>query len=342
MMKNKKMPRTYDLDLTKLDAECALFRWGAITFDTYDIPWELSEQMPVGSGKTDLYDNNQQFVMIGAKEFVTSKRKPDDLMFITMGVSLFHEFKHCKQNRGEDIDKYAATNLVSTFGNDYYYIGNWRQMPYEIAAEYFGVMNMWAALLELCDVETIDKCLLSYINYRADNTSYFLSSVNGGYTDMDQVDAAFQKAYEDSIFGKRDPQPGLSGYPDEFVRLLQADEGVQSPYYEYFDKFIGTVSGEQKDRMLAAMVFHLYPDLKSWQPVLRSEEITFVSEFGKPFPEGTEESRERLGIEDNWDDYESDTILIRNNPCDKLQRGHEFDYLFDSAECDEEDEFVKL
>lgn len=299
MKSSNKQSCTHELDLTKSDVEFLLYRWGTSTFGQYNIPWSLDERFPISFGKTNLYDENRQFVTIGAKEFSLFRRKPDDRSVVTMGVSLFHEFRHCRQNLGKNVDKSMMMSLLSTFGNDYYYLGNWTQMPYEIDAEYSGISNMRTALLDLCDEETVDKCMLDYVNFRSEHIAYFIPYSDEGYKTMDEVNKAFEKAYDDSILCKREAQPRLSKYPDEFSRLTRADEGAASPYYKYFDKFIEDMPGEKKDRMLAAAVFHLHPDLRYRYSELNFDDITFESEFGEPFPETTEESRNRLGIEDD-------------------------------------------
>lgn len=294
------------LNLSESKAVKLLKRFAEDCFDEYNIGFEFNDKISIGNGLTHSIDD-QQYVIIGCAD-LSYEKKVNDLNFIITGVSIFHESRHCEQNEGFESEKHIITNIISTIGNDEYYLNGWKQMPYEIDAEYNGVMKMWTAVREAFP-DQVDLQMLNYINFRTNETAYFIRPVAGGYKSKGQVITAFEQAYNDSIFCKRDPQSRISSYNDEFVKLFEADRGWSSPYYKYFDKFLDASSGSQQDRMLTATVIHLHPDMSDLSKALIGENITFESEFGEPFPETSEQSRKRLGLNESEDKISSHTSI---------------------------------
>lgn len=207
----------------------------------------------------------------------------NDLMFTQTVVTLYHEYGHYLQNYESDKDIQCMISEVSVIGNPSYYVHAWKTLPHEISAEYTGVSMAWAALSEAFPGKA-DACVLEYINHRACNTAYMLPAKPGGmYRSRDEVDAVFETVMDNALCLPREPFGGFLRYQDESVRLVTQDcENYRCSVNAYHaDKLIDSVPGEKKDRMMAALVLALHPDILKERPELVSESITVEHEFGR-------------------------------------------------------------
>lgn len=252
-----------------------------------DISVIFVDTLRAGDGESRNYDKDVSDLMIGIgalsgkTTFLFSR--VDDLTFTRTVVALFHEYGHYLQNYGPNQNLQEAVSEISAFYNPSYYLRGWKEFPHEISAEATGVMLGWNAI-ESVFPDKADACMLEYVNFRADNTSYMLPHKDDGYQSRDEVRQAFESAMEKSLNEPRQPQSRFLQYDDEASRLLM--QGCKSrfvtPNKYHVDKLIGTMPGEQKDRMMASLVLHLHPDLLDERPILWTTDLSIEHVFGKP------------------------------------------------------------
>lgn len=118
------------------------------------------------------------------------------------------------------------------------------------------------------------------------------------FQSRNEVAAAFESAKQAALDVPRKLLPRYHKSSDRASELLitNSDYPTESPYYAFFDKLIERMPGRQKDRMMAALVLHLRPEWKYIRQELFGEDLSIEHEFGIPFPESSEASRQRLGI----------------------------------------------
>lgn len=104
--------------------------------------------------------------------------------------------------------------------------------------------------------EKADDYMLEYVNFRTENTTYMIPAKQGRFL----------------------------RYEDESIQLLMQgyDNYLRSPNAYHADKLIDTMPGAQKDRMLAALILQLHPDILEERPLVKQENLTVEHEFGRP------------------------------------------------------------
>ena len=243
---------------------------------------------PVGDGNVDNYSSDVSKAEVGicgiSGNHQFSFARVDDLSFTRVLVALMHEYGHYELVYDDACDKLeCAISEASVVGNLHYYLDKQREFPHEIAAESKGVMHAWDAMTDIFP-EFADECMLDYINFRADKTSYMIPHRDGGYTSKDDVEKAFKAAMTRSLKTPREPRAELLRYPDESIRLLMqgCERWNESPNAYHINKLIGTMPGKEKDKMMASLTIHLHPEILSDLPILQGEDFNIGHIFGKP------------------------------------------------------------
>lgn len=172
---------------------------------------------------------------------------------------------------------------VSVAYNLTYYQAAWKELPHEINAENTGVKLAWNAMKHIFP-EKADDYMLEYVNFRTENTTYMIPAKQGGYQSYEEVMDAFETAMDKSLNQPRTPQGRFLRYEDESIQLLMQgyDNYLRSPNAYHADKLIDTMPGAQKDRMLAALILQLHPDILEERPLVKQENLTVEHEFGRP------------------------------------------------------------
>lgn len=224
-------------------------------------------------------------------------RVVDDLSFVACLVTLGHEYGHYLQDYGPDYDAYDIISEISAVGNRGYYNKMSKFLPYEIDAEEVGVTMAWDVMTSIFP-NYADSCMLEYMNHMARQSEYFISNNGSDFKSKTDVLSAFAKAKHDSIYESRELVSFHQFRSDVVYRLLVPDVNnlVRSPYLKFFDKITDHMTGEKKDRMMAALMIHVRPGLLSIREELQHEDLSVEHEFGLPFPETSEESCRRLSI----------------------------------------------
>lgn len=305
------MNKQKQLSITHKRAIQLLGNW-AEQFQKYDPQLEIrfDRKQPIGTGMTLTSSKNDICqIVIGienlVKTFPMNQRIIEDSDFIRIGVTLFHERRHYEQYIQSDTKSEIWISEISKYKNMTYYAQSWSELPHEIDAEFTGVMSMWNAL-EYEYPDLADKCMLSFLNKRAIETDYMLKCSKDGFRSKEQVEIAFESAYDNSLTNPRRFQPNFLRYEDEISRLLSDNSVLRMEYQKHYKELIKDIPGEKKDRRMAALVIHLHPELKEEYPNLNFDTLTIMQEFGFEMPETTEESRHRIECQQTLNDFDKE------------------------------------
>lgn len=264
---------------------------------------ELDMGLSVGLASVKNFDTDTSCVRVGAAGLSGGSKSPfapvSSLAFTRTAVALYHEYGHYFQNYGSDKDILCMISEVSVIRNTSYYVDAWETLPHEIKAEGMGVSLAWDAMESMFPGKA-DACMLDYINYRANDTMYMLPAKPGaGYQSRDEVEDAFETAMDDSLHMPRKQLTRLLYYDGESSQLLM--QGCKNrhitPNAYHADRLIDTMPGMNRDRMLAALVLTLHPDILDERPELVPENLTVEHEFGRSLavstlPDGVEPVRD--------------------------------------------------
>lgn len=259
--------------------------------------------LSVGLAAVQNFNADVSHIGVGIKNLSGKSKLPfasvSDLAFTRTAVALYHEYGHYFQNYGLDKDILCMISEVSVIRNTGYYIDAWETLPHEIKAEGMGVSLAWDAMESMFPGKA-DVCMLEYINYRANDTMYMLPAKPGaGYQSRDEVEDAFETAMDDSLHMPRKQLTRLLYYDGESSQLLM--QGCKNrhitPNAYHADRLIDTMPGMNRDRMLAALVLTLHPDILDERPELVPENLTVEHEFGRSLavstlPDGVEPVRD--------------------------------------------------
>lgn len=299
--------RAYGLGLTKDSASVYLSRLVSDLprYNNQEIDVTFLKGGDLGFGSCSNHDGDVSKIKVNTGGAFDRLRLPwsrmDDLTFTTMVTTLYHEYGHYMQNHGplEYRRVENAVSELSAVGNGDYYFNNWRQLPHEISAEATGVSMAWDYMERMFPGKA-DACMLNYLNHRMNVSTYMIDREDGLFQSKSDVMSALHAAWDRSVYEPRVSYGDIRRQDNESVLLLDPDRQhgyvFRSPYDEFWNKLIDTMPGSQKDRKMAALVLHVRPEEKLRRPVLAQEDLSIEHEFGKPFPESTEASRKRLGI----------------------------------------------
>lgn len=219
----------------------------------------------------------------------------DDLTFVRLGVTTFHEIAHFKRRTLSDTPKEILISDLSKQQNEQYYRANWDTFPFEIDAEYTGVMTMWDQLERLFP-KYADQLMLSHLTERATKTKYMIDVPENGFQSKEQVEFLFENSYDKSLNNKRDLPSCFLRLDDEITKLLTTGYGILNSNYEpFYRQLVMSETGEELDLKMASLVSYLYPELQRHYSKLNFEDIQPETVFGVKMPETREEIRDRIG-----------------------------------------------
>ncbi len=269
------------------------------TDDTIHI--SFSDSFSIGSGSTKHNINNNSYqIQIGIAPISLSifKRRQmiNDLDFIRIGVTMFHEFAHYDQNSSNNTSKEILISDLSKYKNVSYYEQNWSKFPHEIDAEYTGVMSMWEHLKDIYP-DNADILILEYITYRATKTDYIFKIPEEGLQSKDQVEMLFEKAYDDSLITSRKLSVEFFRSYDEIAQLFTNNACVlRSEYYPFYRQIQIAKTGQETDLKMASLVSYIHPELQKVYPLLDFSKLNPSSIFGISIPETRKDILDRIEI----------------------------------------------
>lgn len=265
------------------------------------INFHFSPSLSMGSGFVEFGDDlSSHQMVIGTSplsQSIFSKNQPtDDLTFVKLGVTTFHELSHVEQHVSANTPKAVLLSDLSKHGNNQYYKENWNKFPFEIDAEYVGVTTTWSYLKELSPTHA-DHLMLEHLTDRAERTIYMIKIPDNGFQSKEQIESLFEEAYDWSLDCKRNFPLGFLRFDDEISKLLTVDRGILDRKYEpFYRQLMMTETGEELDLKMASLVSYLHPELQTKYPKLDFITLYLERIFGIPMPETREEIKDRIGM----------------------------------------------
>lgn len=244
---------------------------------------------PVLFGRSS-FVNDELYVDIGVKglpgsPFDCIARMPES-EFTKLGVTIFHERRHCDQHFGVNVPFEATVSFAARYNNGEWYNQYMHHLPFEIDAERYGISQFWDTLSERFPFDA-DRMMLDYVNFRADGICiYCIPHKPEGYQSRREVEVVFDRAYADSLNKPRESfvLPRGQCCEDEFVNILRLNDRNSSPFWDfYWDNFSGKIPGRTIDRNMVAvgMVRHEEEYRQQFGSVL--DDISFESCFGRSY-----------------------------------------------------------
>lgn len=263
----------------------------------------LDSSMGVGFARTYDFDENGCKSLIGIKGLSDIKiglsRYVSDLNFTRAIVALFHEDRHACNvlrgyagvtgNKGDDI--LLSLSYLAKQGNEGYYLDGYSKCLYEIDAEHSGVDDAYDYLKSMFP-EKADKMICEYVNWRVDNSTYFISPAQRGnrkFRSIEEIDASFEKAFDEAKVSKKYYRD-VCKKSDEVMKLL-----VRPEWKSFHDKLASdfeTVA--DKDRGVSSVVCYLHKDYKARFPTLTNVDLSGKAVFGMSFPSGEKPVRKQV------------------------------------------------
>lgn len=226
-------------------------------------------------------------------------RYVSDLNFTRVVVSLYHEYRHLYNasvgyqgvTDNPDDDILLSLSYLAKQGNEGYYLDGYSKCLYEIDAEYSGVDDAYDYLKSMFP-EKADKMICEYVNWRVDNSTYFISPEQRGnekFRSIGEIDASFEKAFDEAKVAKKYYRD-VCKKSDEVMKLLVRPEW--KPFHDKLASDFETVA--DKDRGVSSVVCYLHKDYKARFPTLTNVDLSGKAVFGMPFPSGEKPVRKQV------------------------------------------------
>lgn len=281
--------------------EHTLKSWGEQTLEN-NAQLIFSNKKPFGEGeiRNNTKSNSKPQIIVGTGikngSSILEKFQVNDLDFVKLGVTMFHEIGHYERSFKKPTKELQISEL-SKFGNAEYYEYNWQNMQHEIDAEYTGIMSMWKKMKEFVP-DKADKLMLEHLTDRARNTVYMIRMPKEGFTSKTQINSLFEQAYDNA---SRTLPLGFLRSDDEIARMCTTDDKIlRLEYAAIYNKLVTPVSGKEMDKMMASIVSYIHPELQETYSTIDFDSLNPSHIFKIPIPETTDEIRKRLGLDDNF------------------------------------------
>lgn len=260
----------------------------------------FSKDCSVGHGVSEHdINNNHCTIRVGINpiqnSFFMRNQIIDNLTFVKIGITMYHEFEHYEQLAAKHMAKDILIANLSNHNCLNYYNANWNQLPHEIDAEYAGVMNMWSKL-EHEFPENANEWMLNHISARA-NRYYMFEHPAEGFQSKEQIESLFETAYDKSLMTKRELSSSFLRSDDEIAQLLtDENHNISIEYQPFYHQIQTSETGQEMDMKMASLISYIHPELQSLYKSLDFEELNPVSVFGIPMPETKEEILNRIDV----------------------------------------------
>ncbi len=260
-----------------------------------NVQFRFSNNLPIGCGTVRHNLDNEYQILVGisplSKSLFARNQTVNDLDFIKIGVTMFHEFEHYEQAVNKGISEEISISDLSKVGNGQYYKDNWHILPHEIDAEYIGVVSMWSKLKDISDIDTL---MLKHITIKAES-NYMIEMPNNGFQSKEQVESLFEQAYDKSLIAKRELSSRFIRSDDEIAQMITDDNKIiRIEYYPFYYQIQTAKTGQEMDFKMASLVSYIHPELQRLYSDLNFSELEPLSVFGIPMPEIKEEILSRI------------------------------------------------
>lgn len=293
------------LGLTKRASKNRLNDLSNVLFGSMDIPCRFDGNVTYTTASTSNDDNGYPGkVCIGVYEIEHAKgslfHQPDisDKLFTTVVLNMYHEQCHCYQKgalfRKVDLSEQEKQQLIQEIAcadnHDYYFgDGNYRVNASEIQAEKEGILGAHEYLcteFPNIDAKEHERIILDIVNDKMMNSSYFVEQAEP-FTSLQEVEAAFDDAYDKSFTKDRSYYVGSENTPDAVKKYMQEHEDAQEVYLSLHDPL-------EKDRCIAAINLKLHPEWLDQYPALKDMDLSYENVIAKPYREMKEREERAL------------------------------------------------
>lgn len=273
------------------------------------LPYILHTDMLVGNSCISDSVNGDLSIHVGL-DGLEEKHKfhttVSDLNYTRCIIGIFHEYRHSRHflesyHDMSDKNIYLATNHLACQNNHSYYCENrnYPVNPREIDVERYAVFDAYSYLSNQFPDVDCESLILKYVNFRVDVSDYFIKPSGKKFTSLEEVNVAFDKAFEDSKTAKRTCYTRSKS--DEVSSLLHDSEWNQL-FTRFWDD---DITGIEQDKMVAAIELHLHPEYKGFHTVLNDVDLSPETVFGRTFPEIPEAVKQQVEKNRRWHDTQS-------------------------------------
>lgn len=264
-------------------------------FIQHGFPCKLYGHMPIFIART--YNDDDGYVTsveIGidviqnARSLIPFKSPSiSDVDFATVVLNMYHEQNHCIHKnhvfRQSNLDECSARQLVQEIAcrdNPDYYMGNsnYRINANEIQAEQYGIMNAYEYLCdEFSDVDPSvhEAIIVDIVNDKMQKSSYFVHQ-DTPFTSLDEIERAFDDAYDASFMTKRMYVVNRNIEHDAVKRYMRDHADCRSVYLSADDPL-------EQDRCIAAINCKIHPEYLKLYPALTALDLSYESVITKPY-----------------------------------------------------------
>lgn len=162
---------------------------------------------------------------------------------------------------------------IACAGNyDYYFNdnGNYRVNASEIQAEKEGIRGAYEYLCDEfpnVDAKEHERIILNIVNNKMMTSSYFVEQ-STSFISLQEVEDAFDEAYDTSFIKDREYHVGSEHTQDVVKQYIQKHEDVCKVYLSLHDSL-------EKDRCIAAINLKLHPEWLEQYPALKDMDLSY-------------------------------------------------------------------
>ena len=249
----------------------------------YNIPCKLKPNMSINCAES-VYNRNGfvTTIDIGVSEIYNapkSLRHPinppvSEFNFARVVLNTFHETTHYKQKNqlfrqnvlSQNGQRQLIQDIACAASEDYYWMnGNYKINLNEIQAEYCGIQSAYDYLCEEFDnipAAHHEQILLQVVNYKMKNFTYFVNQEKP-FDSLDEVYNAFDKAYENAMNTKHLYFVNRDIHKDPVKQFMNQHPDIK-------DNFLKAQTPHEQDNCVAAIHLHLYPNIVTTYPAIRT------------------------------------------------------------------------
>lgn len=267
-----------------------------ILFANRQIDCELNESISITSACT--YNDDKgcaKAVEIGVYEIEHAKKSfmhmmnplVSDTDFARVVLNMYHEQSHCIQKNylfrlnhlDESSEKQLVQEIACRENYDYYKKdGNYSFNANEIQAEQYGILQAYGYLCEEfpeVDAKQHEAILLEIVNDKMQNSTYFVRR-SKPFTSLQEVESAFDKAYDDSFERYRMYYVENKKTCDIVKQYMQTHSEAKAVYLSLDDQ-------SAKDKCVATINLKLHPEWMREYPVLQKMDLSYETLIEKPY-----------------------------------------------------------
>lgn len=228
--------------------------------------------------------------------------KIPDEMFVQVVLNMYHEKSHCHQknelfrqfhfNSQEEYNQ-LVQEIACNASHEYYNgCSNYRFNASEIRAERDGIVGAYEYLCDKfsnIDKKEHERIVLNIVNDKMMNSSYFVKQ-SKPFTSLQEVEDAFDKAYDNSFTKKRSFM--MEREPKDPVKIFMND------HEDAKDMYCTESIAVKQDKYIAIIALKLHPEWLESYPALQDMDLSYENVIAKPYREREERKNHALNAKE--------------------------------------------